>query len=524
MSMLLSICITAVLFLGGVYIACVPIGGTSFALWFWIFLSIGFGLHLYDGLTYRESKKIWKLEVVFWICFAIYAICGFASTKLFNASTYANRITVAEGKFKEDIPTVSDLKKIPLMDSDTAYMIGNRAIGELTDVVSQFSPDGYATIIYKGKVVKVAPLLYNSFWKWNANKKSGIPGYVIVDPETGEAEYVKTNEAMKYSPSAYFGQDTLRHARSYFPDKHFGSMCFQLDDEGTPYWTIMTEVPQTRFFAKKPDGLIIMNAITGDCEWYGITEIPEWIDLAITGDEAIELYNAYGTLQNGFFNSILSQTNCTKATNNYGYIAVGNDICIYTGVTSAASDSSNLGFLIVNSRTMEYKFYQSPGADEASAMGAAEGALQNFGYHASFPALINLNDEPVYAMALKDDSGLIKAYAFVNERNYTIVGTGETLNEAMNNYRATMAKNGYDMQEFISEENITTEEVRISSVNFIPLKNETYTYITVDDPDGTRIFKQLFAEKHLLLKEGMDATVRYEADLEHNQIIEAVIE
>lgn len=524
MSILLSVCVTIILFCGGVYITSIPMVSSSSGLWNWIFLSVGIGLHLYDFLTHRKSNRIVKLEIIFWICVAIYAICGFTSTKWVNANTFANRITVTEGNFEEEIPTVSDLQKIPLMDSDTAYMIGNRAIGELTDVVSQFTPARYSTIIYQEKIVKVAPLLYNSFWKWNANKTKGVPGYVIVDPETGEAEYIKTETAMKYSPSAYFSQDTIRHARKKFPNKHFGNICFQLDDTGTPYWTILTQMPQTLFSAMKPDGLIIMNAVTGDCEWYGIADIPEWVDLAVTGEEVVELYNDYGTLQHGFFNSILSQTNCTKATNDYGYFAIGNDICIYTGVTSAASDSSNLGFLIVNSRTMEYKFYQSPGADEESAMGAAEGTLQNFGYKASFPALINLNDEPVYAMALKDDSGLIKAYAFVNERNYTIVGTGETLNEAINHYRAMMAKNGYDMQEFITEDNIQTKEVLISSIQFIPLKNETYTYITVNDTDGIKIFKQLFAEKHLLLEEGKMAAVHYEKDSENNLAIEAVIE
>lgn len=149
-----------------------------------------------------------------------------------------------------------------------------------------------------------------------------------MDPETGEAQYVKLETGMKYSPSAFFEQDVVRHARTNFPNKHFGNRIFQLDDAGTPYWTIMTETPQTLFSAKKPDGLIIMNAITGECEWYEISDIPEWIDLAIEGKDVIKLYNDYGRLQQGYWNSVLAQRGCTKATNDYGYIAIGNDICI----------------------------------------------------------------------------------------------------------------------------------------------------------------------------------------------------
>lgn len=322
----------AILYCGGSYIMCLPATMTSSTFWNLLFISVFAGLTISykgaknDNVAYVTTRAM--LVGATFLTFYVVVCQTFMSSKAFNAPAYANRITVEEGSFEEDIPTVSDLKKIPLMDSDTAYMIGNRAIGELTDVVSQFRPAGYATIIDNGKVVKVAPLLYNSYWKWKSNKHNGVPGYVIVDPETGEAQYVKLETGMKYSPSAFFEQDVVRHARTNFPNKHFGNRIFQLDNAGTPYWTIMTETPQTLFSAKKPDGLIIMNAITGECEWYEISDIPEWIDLAIEGKDVIKLYNDYGRLQQGYWNSVLAQRGCTKATNDYGYIAIGNDICI----------------------------------------------------------------------------------------------------------------------------------------------------------------------------------------------------
>lgn len=517
------------------YVTLFPIAVNSSQLWAVLFFSLSMGTALKPlerwkkgmepfGFNLKENEKK-KIKIrpgtaALFIVGAVFLIGQFVSSPLLQPNVHANRITVTEGSFEEDIPKVADLKKIPLMDTDTAAMIGNRAIGELTDVVSQFTPNGYRTIIYQDKVVKVAPLLYNNFWKWNDNRKNGIPGYVVVDPEDGSSDYVRLEKSMMYSPSACFSKNTVRHARFAYPDKHFGNISFQLDDDGTPYWTIMTEVPQTFFSAKKPDGLIIMNAVTGEMNWYQNADIPEWIDLALTGDDTSELYNAYGMYQNGFLNAFLSQKGCTKTTSGYGYIAVGNDICIYTGVTSAASDASNLGFLIINSRTGEYNYYASAGADEYSAMGAAEGAFQNFGYIASFPALINVNEEPVYAMALKDASGLIKAYAFVNEENYTVVGTGETLNEAMNNYRVTMAKKGYDIQEFIASEDTETQLETVKDVNFITLKNETYTYVRAE---SGQVYKELFDEKHLLFSVGDKIQAQFDKTEFEKEVIQAVM-
>lgn len=535
MSMILGGLTSCIIFMVTWYVTLFPIAVNSSQLWTALFFSLSMGITFKRWLDGRKrdstdekknsadekKRKIKPGSVALFIVGAVFLIGECISSPLLQPDVHANRITVNAGSFEEDIPKVADLKKIPLMDSDTAAMIGNRAIGELTDVVSQFTPNGYRTIIYQNKVVKVAPLLYNSFWKWSDNRKKGIPGYVVVDPEDGSSDYIQLETPMIYSQSAFFSKNVTRHARISFPDKHFGNLSFQLDDDGTPYWTIMTEVPQTFFSAKKPDGLIIMNAITGDMNWYQNTEIPEWIDLALTGDDTNELYTAYGMYQNGFFNAFLSQKGCTKTTSGYGYIAVGNDICIYTGVTSAASDASNLGFLIVNSRTGEYTYYASAGADEYSAMGAAEGAFQNFGYMASFPALINVSGDPVYAMALKDASGLIKAYAFVNEENYTVVGTGETLNEAMNNYRVTMAKKGYDIQDFSASEDTRTQMETVKEINFITLKNETYTYIRTE---SGQVYKELFNERHLLFSAGDRFQARFDKTEAGKDVIQAVMD
>lgn len=70
------------------------------------------------------------------------------------------------------------------------------------------------------------------------------------------------------------------------------------------------------------------------------------------------------------------QENVTQTTNGYNYLSIGNDIYLYTGVTSANADESNLGFILENMRTGEITKYSLASATEESARESAEGAVQ----------------------------------------------------------------------------------------------------------------------------------------------------
>lgn len=523
MSYIIGCTISVIVFLIAKYLLILPMIVQSSATWITVIACIV----LADAIAYlldsRKQKTRHYIGFLAGSVFVVWVFCAIFSSSIAQADVYASRIEVETGVFDEEIPKTADLKKISLMDSSTAAIMGNRAIGDLADIVSQYvvDPSEYSTIIYQGKVVKVAPLEYDGFFKWRNNRDKGIPGYVIVDPETNSAEYVKLETPIKYSGRAYFSENVVRHARKQYPYKQFGNCMFQLDDEGTPVWTLMTFQNQAMFGAWKTDGVVIVNASTGETEWKSLDEAPEWIDNLYTGDNAVSLYDDYGMLQNGFWNTIFSQTGCTKTTNDYGYLAIGNDVYYYTGVTSAAGDNSNIGFLLVNSRTGAFKFYSSPGADERSAMNAAEGALQNFGYVASFPSLINVGGEPVYAMALKDASGLVKAYAFVNEKHYSVVGTGDTLNEAMSNYKNNLKKDGYDLQDMIDTENVVNTTEATVSIQFVTVDNVTYTYV---ETGSGAIYKQLFDELHLFIEPGDAISVTYEKAEIENNIISATIQ
>ena len=77
-----------------------------------------------------------------------------------------------------------------------------------------------------------------------------------------------------------------------------------------------------------------------------------------------------------------------KTTDGYNYLALEDDVWVYTGITSVSGDRSNVGFILMNQRTMETRYYSCAGAEEYSAMESAEGQVQNLKYQATFPLVI----------------------------------------------------------------------------------------------------------------------------------------
>lgn len=493
----------------------------------WIFLisiAVVYAICSYAAsmTVYERRRKFPKTTtaalIVVGISVAVCAVGMLVSVQIFRAKAYVNRITVEEGDFDTDVPTLSDIKKIPLMDTASATILGDRVVGSLTDLVSQYDvSDTYTTIYYKGRVVKVAPLEYDGFFKYFNNKKDGVPGYVLVDTETNEAEFVRLEKGMNYSPSGYFSKDLMRAFRMKYPTKVFGDYSFQIDENGVPYWVISCMSFHTFFGCTVPEEAILMNAITGEMELYSMSEIPEWVDYVYSGDEICDLYNSYGSLQKGFINSVIGQKGCTMTTDDFGYVAMNDDIYVYTGITSIVSDKSNLGFLLVNSRTGDFRYYEQEGAEEHSAMDAAEGVVQNYGYTASFPALININGEPTYAMALKDSKGLVKQYAMVNVKNYTIVAVGDTMSETLKNYRNSMGSAGQGI-DIKLDVDYNERKITIEDIQFINTNSGTVVYIKSDN----KVYKQYFEENEslILLNAGDKITIQYDASEEEKDIIE----
>ena len=468
-----------------------------------------------------KMSKIFLLVAA--IPVAVLILGGILSSTFFNALKYAAVIEVQQSDFSEDMPEADVVTNISLMDTASAAILGNRELGALSDVVSQYNVShDYNQINYRGTPKKVANLEYVDFFRWLNNSSNGVPGYVMVDPVGNDADYVKFEKPMIYVDSAYFGEDLMRKLRFSYPTKIFSYVNFEVDDEGNPFYIVSCMAPRVGLFgAMDVNEVIIFNPCDGTSEIYSVEESPSWIDNVYDGTLACEKYDWYGTLSRGFWNSVIGKRDCKMTTEGYGYIVRGDDVWYYTGVTSVTSDESNIGFIISNARTGEYKYYPVIGAEEYSAMGAAQGEVQEKGYVASFPSLINVEGEATYIMVLKDENGLVKLYALVNVENYSIVATGDSQTAAKQAYLEELAKRGVITEEELPAPETKTAEITVTAVRLATVGGETVVYLTAED--GT-VYRGALAsdESLILITEGMTLTVEY-AETEHAKI-RAIVE
>lgn len=377
------------------------------------------GSRLRKDVSISSTYKKPLLYILSGIATILVLLAGlnFFNSRIFRAKSYANVIKVTEADFTKDFPE-TDISKLALLDRSSAKKIGDTYLGTI-DKVSQFGiSDDYRQITIGKQPYRVSPLEYKNFWKWVSNRKEGIGYYVKVNQTTGKAELVKLRQPMKYSDSEYFFRDTLRYLRLKYPTTIFGEPSFEVDDEGNPYYVATTYKPKFLLSSKDPDGAILLNAVTGETKRYALNDVPKWVDRVFSASNVISRVDDYYTYQKGFWNTVFSQTGVKKTTDSYNYISIGSDIYLYTGITSATADSSNLGFILVNMRTRQVTNYKLASATESAAQESAEGEVQEKKYTATAPSLVKLSGKAYYLVSLKDDAGLIKSYALVDAEDY----------------------------------------------------------------------------------------------------------
>lgn len=514
------------------YVELPPINLHSAAFYsFFLFLSVVYCITavITSGI-YRQAengKTFWKLLkgscivplIVIGAVFVIYVVGGLLSSVVIRSGAYAKLITVETGDFTQDIEEIS-FDQIPMLDRDSAEKLGDRKLGELADMVSQFEvADNYTQINYKGRPVRVTPLRYGDIFKWLNNRSAGLPAYLIIDMVTQEVDVVRLPEGMHYTTAEHFSRNLYRHLRFQYPTYIFNEPTFEIDEEGAPYWVCPRIVKRIGLFGGTDiQGAVLVNAITGESQYY--TDIPTWVDGVYSAEIIMDQYDYYGTYQGGFINSLFGQKNVTVTTEGYNYIAANDDVYVYTGVTSAGSDESNIGFILTNQRTKQTTFYSIAGAEEFSAMNSAEGVVQHLNYSATFPLLLNISNQPTYFMALKDYAGLVKMYAMVNVQQYQIVATGASVEECQSNYYKLLRQNKLDTGEapiLPADEDTVTGIV--TALRSAVIDGTTMYYVTLDAGNIVYCISAGEVEKVILLNVGDRITITYEPDSMRDDLI-----
>ena len=492
-----------------------------------------------EYMEYAKNKV--KIPIALVLVLVVVVGVGYlVGAEFFRAKDYAELIDVKEGNFAEEVEEI-DFSAVPRLDKDSSNMIATRALGELSDYVSQFVVNSYYStqINYKGTPVRVQSLDYGDVFKWLKNTKEGIPAYIIVDMTTQKAETIRLEEGMKYSPAEHFNEYLIRHVRFKYPSLILGEPSFEIDETGRPFWIIpVLDKTIGLFGGTDVIGAVIVDSINGDTTLVSTaldknTKLPtdkfvtdkefQWLDQVYSASIVNQQYNFYGKYNNGFWNSIIGQENVKVTSSGYNYLALNDDVYMYTGVTSISSDQSIIGFVLINQRTKEAVYYQQAGALEETARTSAQGKVQEKGYIATFPMLLKVSGEPTYFMALKDSSQLVKMYAMVNVEQSTVVGVGDTLAECTENYAAELKSNGVnvdvDVDSMGEEETpdapkVETVDVtgKVQEIRSVITGGETYFYIKLQDNATYYKVAVKNAEKIVILNVGDSITFVVDKD------------
>lgn len=507
------------------YFVLPPINLSSPLFYVYLFLVLGFYIFyssmskLSINIIGKNFKKTFRPETllvtssIFVIGFII--MINFVLSPLFQSKQYYNRITINEdGNFQEDISEV-DTKVLPLLDKDSSSKLGDRVMGQMTDLVSQFSVSNlYTQINYKNDIIRVTPLEYNGFIKYLANRKNGVPAYITVNSVNGNTELVKLENGMQYVPSAYFSYDLDRKLRFSYPFDIFGEKSFEIDNDGNPYWIVPVMKYSGVGLRRDVKEVIILNAITGEHVKYDVGDVPSWVDHVYSASLILEQVDDWGLYKNGFLNSLFAQKNVVMTTDGYNYTVMNDDVYLYTGITSVANDESNIGFILSNLRTKETVFYPVSGAEEYSAMSSALGQVQQMDYEASFPLLINVNNKPTYLISLKDNAGLVKMYALVDVVDYQkVVVTDSSLgiDKAISNY----------IGDDYTIDNVQTATITVADIKNVVIEGNTYYYLI--DTEGNRYKVKISVDANGLPFVGKDSvlSIQYRSS-DINEIVKIV--
>ena len=509
------------------------------------YLFIGAGKKV-ERKEYFKKRSIVPIIMVA-VLVVVMVVGWLVGSTFFRAKSYSNLVTVQESDFSEDFKDIK-YDEVPRLDATTSKVLADQQLGSLSEYKSQYVVSSVSTQInYQGTPVRVAYLEYADVFKWFNNTKNGLPAYMLIDLVSQKVTAVncieKFGEGIKYSPTELFNEKLVRHLRFQFPTAILDTPNFEINDDGYPYWiTPVLDKTIGLFGGTDVKGAIITDALTGESNYYNIETIRtdstlNWIDVVYNQNLLVEQYNYHGKLSNGFWNSIIFQNDVNIASQGNGVIAMDDDVWVYTGVTSSEADASNFGFILCNQRTKELRYYQKGGAMESSAQESAADAVQNYGYRAIFPILLDIEGQPTYFMSLYGDSYTVKGYALVNLDDKTIVGTGlldteksdvNALNAAVENYIAALKdKNKVDINANADDYKVTDDNTSVTDTVNDDAKTVTgvVTDVKTAVNNGNTVYYLQIENKYyyisvnecmnvLLVNAGDTVTVTYTTDSE----------
>lgn len=440
-------------------------------VWIEAFLVSILGTVVYFSKYELNRKKLdfWRFAPALIAVVAAF-VCFFQSAECFHASSYYQRLKVTEvadtavhRDFNAVVSPISVSKMISV-DAALARKVAEDKLGEniglgskvevgnmtIQSITGSFTINNGKKLNFDNDVIWVAPLEHRSFRKWLLNDVT--PGYLIVDATDATKRYLVTEVngqplKIKYLESGCFDDDIERHIKmNGFVSKGLNDHCFEIDSVGRPYWVLSTYVNTIGFGGEESDGVITVDAQTGQLNAYSVDEAPSWVDRIQPQDFVEDQIRCWGEYKKGWRNSFMAQDSVRIPTPGTTLVYSQGRSYWYTGIQSAGSDNGTNGFMLVDTRTKEAKYYHAIGVNEKEAMRIAEDQpfAKTAQYTANFPVLYNVRGIPTYFMIMKGSSGNVVGYCFLAMNNRQAVGCGASKQDAESAYLRMLRKTQSD--------------------------------------------------------------------------------
>lgn len=461
------------------------------------------------------------LKIIALICFLFIPVGGFFSGRIVNADAYRNLTTIEEGSFEKDFPEADPNGiNIPFVSMEIAQQLGDRTIANVESAELYEVDDEYNLIEYQGDYYRISSLSYGGILRAFNARTRGIPGYVLVNARTQEAKFCEVKGGYFYSPSALFDQKLYRHLRRQFRTAIFGEKSyFEIDEEGHPYW--ITEVITKTigvFGGNKVNEIVITDAVNGESRVYKIDELPNWVDHAFLLSYLTDKANDYYGLVHGALN--FSGKDVKRLSNGYtSFINENGEVCFTMGLTPANEAKSNIGFILINSRTGKIKQYIADGIQESTAQSRVETLVQNYGYKATFPQVINIEGIPTYLMCLTGGDGLIQDIALACiSTSSNATAYAPTLEDAIIKYKSALRNSGAINKSPVNEESTTVEGI-IKHIYSAEIEGTTYFFYVIENDEHLYKASISLNERQVLLTPGSSVKLTYNGDEDVTAVI-----
>lgn len=449
-------------------------------------------------ISAKRSQPQWRIKAAGWLggglvvlgIVNLFVLPFLTSAPLLFSQSFRNLLgPVSESSFTADVAPIA-LSQIRIVDSETAKKLADKTIGEVPALGSEVQLGELVLQKVRDKLYYVAPLEHRGFFQWLMNHQLGSKGYVMVSATNPQdVRLVQTVDGqdvhIKVQTQGFFF-DLLPRYLYFHGITNVGmtDFSFEIDGDYHPYWVVTLYKNKIGYQGADAVGVATVNAQTGEIKTYTLAETPDWINRVQPEATIYRQITDWGEYVNGFWNAMLTKTGTLKPTGDELHLIYGadNNVYWYTGITSSGKDESTVGFILVNSRTKEAKWYKVSGATEEGAKKSAEGQVQEKGYRAADPVLYNIYGVPTYIAPLKDKEGLLKAVSFVSVENYNLVGVGADVESALRTYRQTLASQGNQFIPGIESKDVKLQGkiVRFTSV---VKGGESYFYFMIEgDP------------------------------------------